>query len=113
MKRIKGFTLIECLVGILILGIIASFIIPSLIGTLKLEKDAENDRNLYYYSKNIVESIKSDYYNNKNIDITNNLKEEFDFKYEIKEINNMNKLEVHTWRKDNSKEVGTYEVLLP
>ncbi len=113
MKRTKGFTLIECLVGILILGIIAAFTMPSLVKALQLDKLTEDDRDLHYYSKSIVESIKADYYNEKDISITNDLKEEFDFKYNIEEINGMNKLKVNTWRKDKNKEVRTYEVLLP
>ena len=99
--------------GLLIVGIISLFIIPSLISTVKLENLNQEDKELLDYSKNIVESIKSDIYNNKEINITNNLKSEFDYNYEIDDVGDLRKLTVIVWRLNNEEKYNKFDIILP
>lgn len=112
-KGSRGFTLLECIVGLAIIGILAAFLLPSLANTLKLEIKTNNDKELINYSKHVMESIKSDIYNEKTINITNDLKEEFKFEYSINETENLNKLKLDVWRVGNEEDIISYEVLLP
>ncbi|WP_243661673.1 type II secretion system protein [Miniphocaeibacter halophilus] len=112
-KENKGFTLLECIVGLAIIGILAAFLLPSLANALSLEIKTDNDKELISYSKHIMESIKSDIYNEKTIGITNDLKKEFKFEYSINKTENLNKLKLDVWRVGNEEDIISYEVLLP
>lgn len=99
--------------GLAIVGIIAIFIIPSLISTINLENKNQEDKELLDYSKSIVESIKADIYNDKEINITNNIKEEFDYYYEIDKLEDLRKLSIVVWRVGNEEKTNRFEIILP
>lgn len=112
-SKLKGFTLIECIVGLAIIMIIAAFLLPSLSNVLNIDRKTTDDKELINYSKHITESIKRDIYNKKDVDIDNDLKEKFDFEYDIENIGEISKLEVTVWRKEYEEEKIFYELLLP
>lgn len=112
-KRIKGFTLVECIVGLGILVLIVIFLFPSLSNTLKIEDKISKDKELIQYSKYITENIKSNIYNKKDLKINDEDKSKFNYKYNLRNIGELVKLEISVWRINYEEEKISYEVLLP
>lgn len=69
MDNNKGFTTLEMILVIFLLGMVIKYILPSLNTNIKLNKDNIIRNNQNYIYSNIIETMKVSKKNNKNIDL--------------------------------------------
>jgi general secretion pathway protein J len=59
-KRNKGFTLIEILIAVFILGIVLSTVFASYTGTFRIIQESENDAEIYGMARTVLERMTRD-----------------------------------------------------
>lgn len=69
MDNNKGFTTLEMILVIFLLGMVIKYILPSLNTNIKLNKDNIIRNNQNYIYSNIIETMKVSKKNNKNLDL--------------------------------------------
>lgn len=107
----KGFTLIEVLIGLGIVGVITIFTLPTLNSASIIRNKSEDNTKIINYSSNLMENLKKNFYEDIKIDYNLPINEKYDYEYNIIE-NEMTELELKVWRKTDDYEIKL-KVLLP
>lgn len=112
MKKIKGFTFIETLMGLTLLTIIVIFTLPTLGNSVRLRNKTYTDIELLNYANKVMENIKGSIYEDREIDFEF-LKDDrfyYDYFFEDKELL---LLKIKVGKKSEINEEIELKVLLP
>lgn len=111
-KRTKGFTFIEVLMGLALLGIIVIFTLPTLGNSIKLRNKSYEDTELINYANKVMENIKGSFYENREIDreFLKDNRYYYDYKLEEKDLI---LLKLKVGRRDESSKEIKFKLLLP